>query len=307
MPDIYPSRGRKKASISIEHGLVKLTVSKGQIINDYRVLLANPRFFKEGHVSNTSRVAGILEDMLPQMNMKIRFADAVVPGFQNRLRVLEFPKRTGFDPRKVIAQEASRTMHVTPENYYITWHRLADNFDRSRWLVLAALRRAITSLMDTFRRANLRISALELRPFALARAVNQPEAIITWAAPDGCDVVIVRDSVPVEHQSLFWGADLVEDSVLIDRLTEVTSSTLDTFNESSPEGPLPDDTPVYVCGSPISRQPILHDDTRGLAITQQICHNLRMPKGEFDLPMDGGSEFPFNDLVVNAGLALRGV
>ncbi len=106
---------------------------------------------------------------------------------------------------------------------------------------------------------------------------------------------------------LFWGADLVEDTVLIDRLTEVTSRTLDTFNESSPEGPLPDDTPVYICGSPISRQPILHDDTRGLAITQQICHNLRMPKGEFDLPMDGGSEFPFNDLVVNAGLALRGV
>jgi len=55
------------------------------------------------------------------------------------------------------------------------------------------------------------------------------------------------------------------------------------------------------------RQPILHDDTRGLAINQQICHNLRMPKGEFDLPMDGGPEFPFDDLVVNAGLALRGV
>ena len=307
MADTYSSKGRRTASISIEHGLVKLMVSKGQIIDDYRVLLANPRFFKEGHVSNSSRVAGILEGMLPQLNMKVKFANAVVPGFQNRLRILEFPKRTGFDPRKVIAQEASRTMHVTPENYYITWQRLADNFDRSRWLVLAAFRRAITSVMDTFRRANLRISALELRPFALARAVNQSEAIITWTAPDGCDVVIVRDSVPVEHLSLFWGADLVEDSVLIDRLTEVTSRTLDTFNESSAEGPMPDDTPYYVCGSPISRQSILHDDQRGLALTQQICHNLRLPKGEFNLPMDGGPDFPFNDLIVNTGLALRGV
>ena len=307
MADTYSSKGKRTASISIEHGMVKLMVSKGQIIDGYRVTLANPRFFKEGHVSNSSRVAGLLEDMLPQLNGNFKIANAVVPGFQNRLRVMEFPKGQGFDPRKVIAQEASRTMHVTAENYYITWRRLPDHLDRSRWLVLAALRRAIVSLLDTIQKANLRIFAMELRPFALARAVNQPEAIITWAAPDGCDVVIVKDSVPVEHQSLFWGADLVEDSVLIDRLTEVTSRTLATFNESSPQGPMPDDTPLYVCGSPISRQAIHHDDQRGLAITRQICQNLRLPKGEVDLPMDGGPDFPLNDLIVNAGLALRGV
>ncbi|NQW22724.1 MAG: hypothetical protein HQ475_04685 [SAR202 cluster bacterium] len=307
MADTYSSKGKRTASISIEHGLVKLMVSKGQIINDYRVVLANPRFFREGHISNASRVANLLEDVLPQMNGKYKLATAVVPGFQNRLRILEFPKGTGFDPRKVITQEAARTMHVTPENYYITWHRLPDSFDRSRWLVLAALRRAITSLIETANKADMHISAMELRPFALARAINQPEAVITWAAPDGCDVVIVKNSVPVEHQSLFWGADLVEDAVLIDRLTEVTSRTLNTFSESSPEGPLPDDTPLYICGSPISRQPILHDDQRGFAITQQICQSLRLPRGEINLPMKCGEDFPSNDLIVNAGLALRGV
>ena len=307
MVDAYSAKGKRTASISIEHGMVKLMVSKGQIVDGYHVMLANPRFFKEGHVSNPSKVAGLLADILPRLNSKFNSTNAVVPGFQNRLRVMEFPKGHGFDPRKVIAQEASRTMHVTPENYYITWRRLPDNLDRSRWLVLAALRRAIVSLMDTIQKAKLRIPALELRPFALARAVNQPEAVITWAAPDGCDVVIVKDSVPVEHQSLFWGADLVEDSVLIDRLTEVTSRTLATFNESSPVGPMPDDTPLYVCGSPISRQAILDDEKRGSAITRQICQNLRLPKGEIDLPMDGGPDFPTNDLIVNAGLALRGV
>ena len=85
---------------------------------------------------------------------------------------------------------------------------------------------------------------------------------------------------------------------MIDRLTGVTSRTLATFNESSSEGPIPDDTPVFVCGSPISRQAILHDDQRGSGITQQICHNLGMPKGELDLPMDCGSDFPVNDLIV---------
>ena len=307
MVETYSSKGKRTASISIEHGMVKLMVSKGQVVDGYSVMLANPRFFREGHVSNSPRVAGLLEDMLPRLNGKFKIATAVVPGFQNRLRVMEFPKGQGFDPRKVITQEAARTMHVTPENYYITWQQLLDHLDRSRWLVLAALRRAIVSLMDTVQRAKLKISALELRPFCLARAINQPDAVITWAAPDGCDVVIVKDSVPVEHQSLFWGADLVEDSVLIDRLSEVTSRTLATFNETSPEGSMPDDTPLYVCGSPLSRQAIQDDEKRGQTITQQICHNVRLPEGELDLPMDGGPDFPLNDLVVNAGLALRGV
>ena len=322
------SKGRRTITISVEHGSVKLMVSKGQIIDDYRVLLANPRYFREGHISNTSRVAGLIEDVLPELNGRskssfggggllgrviprsggrLKSANAVVPGFQNRLQIMEFPKGPGFDPRKVIAQEASRTMHVTPENYYITWHRLPDILDRSRWLVLAAMRRAIISLVDTARRAGIQISEMELRPFALARAINQPDAIITWVAPDGCDVVIVKDSVPVEHQSLFWGADLVEDSVLIDRLTEVTSRTLSTYNEASTDGPMPDDTSLYICGSPISRHAILDDDQRGFAITQRICQNLRLPRGEIEVPMDGGPGFPVNDLIVNAGLALRGV
>lgn len=113
MVDTYSSKGKGTVSISIEHGMVKLIASQGQVIDGYRVTLANPRFFKEGHVSNSSRVAGLLEGMLSQLNGKIKFANVVVPGFQNRLRVMEFPKGQGFDPRKVIAQEASRTMHVT--------------------------------------------------------------------------------------------------------------------------------------------------------------------------------------------------
>ena len=48
MVDTYYSKGKMTASVSIEHGMVKLMVSKGQIIDGYREMLANHRFFKEG-------------------------------------------------------------------------------------------------------------------------------------------------------------------------------------------------------------------------------------------------------------------
>ncbi len=119
-----------------------------------------------------------------------------------------------------------------------------------------------------------------------------------WAAPDGCDVVITKESIPVEHQSQFWGADLVEDTVLVDRLTDIVGRTITTFNETSPEGPLSEDVPLVVCGSPLKRDP---------DISMRVANNLRRLPAELASPLIFPEDFPVNDLVINMGLALRDV
>ena len=219
-----------------------------------------------------------------------------VPGFQNRLRMMHFPKAQGLDPKVIIPQEASRTMRVSTDTYDLSWLQLSDRLDRTRWLVMATSRRSIASLTDTARQAQMGVSVLEPRPFALARAVNTPEAVIAWTAPDGCDVVVVKESVPVEHQSIFWGAELVEDTVLGDRLTEVVGRTIDTFNSSSPEGPLSEEAPLFVFGSPMRREP---------AIGLRVADSLGRPPGELMLALNASEDFPIQDLIVNVGLILR--
>ena len=285
-------------SITMEHGVIKLLICHGLEVVDYRVLLANPRLFREGQVSNTTRVAGLIQNALPELDGDFKKAIGAVPGFQNRMGLMHFPKASGFNAEIIIPQEASRVMKVSSETYQLTWHRLKDRLDRTRWLVMAASRRSITSMMDTTEKSDIAVTTLELRPFPLARAVNQPDAVIAWAAPDGCDVVITKESIPVEHQSLFWGADMVEDTVLIDRLTEIVGRTVNTFNETSPEGPLSEDVPLIVCGSPIRRDP---------DISMRVADNLRRPPGELSSPLIYSEDFPVHDLVINMGLTLRDV
>ena len=283
-------------SITMEHGVIKLLICRGLEVVGYRVLLANPRFFREGQVSNTARVAGLLQNVLPELEGDFSKVIGGVPGFQNRLSLMQFPRAVGFNPEVVIPQEAGRTMRVSLETYNLSWYRLPDKLERTRWLVLAASLRSIASITDTTQRASIGLSTLELRPFPLARAVNQPDAIIAWTAPDGCDVVIIKDSIPMEHQSLFWGAEMVEDTVLVDRLTEVVGRTVNTFNETSPEGPLSEDVPVVVCGSPIRRDP---------GISARVANNLQRLTAEVASPLIYPEDFPVNDLVVNMGLVLR--
>ena len=187
-------------------------------------------------------------------------------------------------------------MRVSTDTYELSWLQLPDELNRTRWLVLATNRRSMASLVNTTRQANIAVKTLEPRPFALARVVNNPEAVIAWAAPDGCEVVLVKGSVPVEHQCIFWGAELVEDTVLIDRLTEVVGRTVTTFETSSPEGPLSEDALLYVCGSPIRREP---------TIGTRVAENLGRMTGELEIPLDAPEDFPIQDLIVNIGLNLR--
>ncbi len=293
---MFQSSRQHVTSITIEHGVIKLLSCRGLEVLDYRVLLANPQFFREGQVSSMARVASLLQGVVAEMNGPFHRTVGGVPGFQNRLKLMHFPKAKGLDPKVIIPQEASRSMKVSSDTYHLSWLQLEDRLDRSRWLVLATSRRSISSLVDTARLALMKLRVLEPRAFALARAVNAPEAVVAWTATDGCDVVVIKDSVPLEHQSIFWGAELVEDTVLGDRLTEVVGRTIENFNSTSPEGPLSDDAPLYVCGSPIGREP---------AIGLRVAENLGRIPGELERILDAPEDFPLHDLAVNVGLILR--
>ena len=205
MTSFFANRSKLVTSITIEHGVIKLLSCQGLEVLDYRVLLANPRFFREGQVSNTARVATLLQGVLPEMEGDFRRAIGGVPGFQNRLKLMDFPKAQGLDPKVIIPQEASTSMRVSTDTYHLSWLQLADRLDRTRWLGMGTSRRSISSLTDTAQQAQINLRVLEPRAFALARVCNATEAVVAWTAPDGSDVVVAKDAIPVEHQSIFWG------------------------------------------------------------------------------------------------------
>ena len=161
--------------------------------------------------------------------------------------------------------------------------------------MIAATRRSITSILDTLTIAELQQPSLELRAFALARAVNRPDAIIAWTAIDGSDVVIVRDSMPVASQSVYWGADPVDGAVLVNRITEVVGGTIAVYDEQTLDLPLPESTPLFVSGSLAAMDP---------TIGGQVGANLQRPVEPIIPPLNIPAGFPVDDLIVNIGLGL---
>ncbi|MCH8346691.1 MAG: amidohydrolase, partial [Chloroflexi bacterium] len=97
---------------------------------------------------------------------------AAVPGYQTNLRRIEVPNVKGMDAKVVIPNEARRIMGISTGNSRITWHHLPGTAEISRWLVVSATNRSISSISAPATGAGLAMTAVELRPFAVARAAN---------------------------------------------------------------------------------------------------------------------------------------
>ena len=260
---------KEVTSVTIEQGAIKLLVTRGLEVIDYRIVSADSRVFREGLVSDAPRASGVMKTALAEIESQHRRVVGAVPGYQTTLRRIELPNAKGMDPKVIIPREARRNLGISPENSHLTWHQLSSSADMAQWLILSATNRSVSSLAATATPANLRLVALDLRPFALARAINQPDAICAWTAPDGCDAVVIRDWAPVTHQTAYWGAGSMGDTAdLINRITEVLESTIAAHDMQNPEMLVPDDIPLYVTGSPAGEDP---------NIARRVAANLRRP------------------------------
>ena len=288
---------KEVTTLTIEHGLIKLMVSRGLEVVDHRIVPASPRLFREGLVSDSPHMASLLQRGLQEMGGRHRRVIGAVPGYQTTLRRLELPNAKGMDPNIIIPSEAQRTLGISLNNSSLAWHRLPGTAAVAHWLVLSATNRSISSLSSTAEGAGLKLAAVELRAPALARAINQPDAICAWVAADGCDVVVVRDWTPITHQCAYWGVgSTIESPDLVNRITEVVESAIVANDLYNPEMAVPADVPVYVTGSLAD-----HRET----VAQRVAANLRRSAAELEPPLALPPDFPVDDLVVNIGLALR--
>ena len=198
---------RTVTTLTVEHGFIKVLVARGPRVISHHIALANHQFFREGLISDAGRVASIIQKALAQAGGEGRYTVGAVPGYQSTLRQMSLPAPNGVNPEPMIFREAKRVMGVSPETSHLAWHRPADD---ANWVVVSATRRSITSLLETAREAGLKLRSMELRSFAVARAIGRRDAIIAWIGVEACEVVVVRGSIPVVQQSDYWGSESLD-------------------------------------------------------------------------------------------------
>jgi hypothetical protein len=120
-------------------------------------------------------------------------------------RFLDYPQMPMKDLEQSLRFEAGRELPVSPRNAYLGWQVLDEQAARRRVLLVAAWRDVVEGYLSAAQGLG-RVTVLEPRALALARAVGLPDSTVVEWADDRLQVTQVQDrlvhyttSVPVRN------------------------------------------------------------------------------------------------------------
>ncbi len=299
-PQITPPRllQRPVVALSVEGTSVRLLLVKGDRVSAWTEAPLEPGLVKEGVIADPQAVGIVLKDLLDSYRVLGGRLVASVTGLRSIPRMLDLPKMNPQMMEAAVVREAKREMPVPLEDIYLSWQTLAVNDGHQRVFALGVPRDALDPLLRAIAVTGRRAHAVDIKPLALARAVNRREAIIADIEPDSADVVVVTGGMPAIMRTVVSRGEgaALEDS--IDRCRGELARTIKFYNDTHRQEPLPSSTPLFFTGSLAEEAATAIESLEGLAI---------YPVEPVAPPLECPPDLPIASYAVNIGLAAKEV
>jgi Tfp pilus assembly PilM family ATPase len=158
---------------AIDAQLPSEAIEDGKILQPVAVQLFLTRMLKELHVDK------------PEIRLCLSDSACVS-------RFLDYPQMPMKDLEQSLRFEAGRELPVSPRNAYLGWQVLDEQAARRRVLLVAAWRDVVEGYLQSAQGLG-RVTVLEPRALALARAVGLPDSTVVEWADDRLQVTQVQD------------------------------------------------------------------------------------------------------------------
>ena len=287
----------------IEGFSVKMLVFSGKKIESWCSAPLNASWVRSGLVVSPDYVGGMMAELVKEKRMPHSGVVAALPSAGSAYQMLLLPAMGRLRGRKlneVVHRELRRVVPGSADVDYVYWQPLHINGARQKVFTLQVPRANVMSMVELSRAAGISVKALELRPFALARAVGCKEGIIVHGEVDSIEVVIVNKSLPALFRDI-GVKEAVANAVptletAFQTMFRDLPSTIDYYLRVNPDTSVNSETPVYFSGS-LSVEPDAFErleKVTGRKITS-VSTSLECP-----------ANFPLAQYLVNVGLMLKG-
>ena len=271
-----------------------LSVSGGKVKRWADVPLP-PESVKDAIILDPLGVGSALADLFKSTGVSRSGVLVSLTGFRSVSRIVTLPKLSTNLMEEAIRWTARREMPIPLAELYLSWQVIDTQDTEQRIFLLGTPRSLLDPFYQALRQAGIKPGALELKPLALARMVNQAEAIIIDLENESISTTILVNGIPEVMHTIMVKAEelLLEDR--IQKLTEELTRTVSFYNSAHPEHPLSSATPAFLTGEMVSK----------LAVATLVQKGIKYP---VELPASGvkfSPDLPVPQYAVNIGLALR--
>ncbi|MBI4334616.1 MAG: pilus assembly protein PilM [Chloroflexi bacterium] len=273
---------------------IRVLEIKGGRIQKWAEAPISRGWVQNGVIVNAVALGGAIRMLLASQDIRTKMVIGSISGIRSVNRYVLVTGRSEMQIETAIREKARQEMPVPLEELYISWHTVSVAGDQRQVLVTGTPRDLVGKYFETLKTAGLVPSALDMKTVALARLVNDGQALVANVEPHNIDVAYVSGAVPTIAYSTDYESGL-SGSKLADKVARAID-TLSAYNDSlRPESPIDPKADLVLSGQADSEPGLAAAvaELTGYSL-RQVATNSEYPEG---LPVNGYS--------ANLGLASR--
>jgi len=284
-------------AFSVESMTLRMLVYSGKKIESWYSVPLSPNCTKEGLIANPEIVGGIISEAIQENRLPRRGVVCAVPSTGTATQTLTMPEMKRGSLDDVILREIRRTMPGSQDVDFVYWQKMPKDGIQKQQKVytLAVPRSNILGIMDACRVGGVKLRGVELRPFALLRAVDCKEGVIVQGELDCVEVVIVERSFPALYRSIPVKDESPDAEVASRNLLRELPFTIDYYNRSFQDAQLGPEVAVYLSGE------LALDPKLAMEITEATGREVVGAETSVECPPN----FPLAQFLTCVGLMLR--
>lgn len=223
----------KNHFLGIDFGTSSIKIVELEL-NKQRVQLANYGWVKidfngdDGEIDYNNKVKIYLQALVEKMNPKSKAVYASMPSFSGLVTLIEFPNMKRSELDQAIQFEAHKYIPTSLDEVSISWDVVTkqndkelkntsiSSSDKIQVLLVAAPREKVMKYEDFIRSTKLKIKAIELETFSLARSLvgdDMGTFIVIDIGFRACSIVLVEKGVVKVNRNIDAGGNEITDSI----------------------------------------------------------------------------------------------
>jgi len=284
-------------TVNIEERSLRLLTVKGGRVQRWAHRPLEAGLVENGLVRDPAQVGMALEALFAEQGVSKQnvITSLTVIGLGSTSHIFDLPKMKPSSLESAIGYEARRVMPVPVEELYLSYQVIGEKGDMLQVYVLGAPRDLVNAHVSAFQVAGIQLKAMDLKPLALVRAVNERNAVIADLENENFHVIVVRDAIPDLTRSAVLHRESLDLRQKARRLVEEVIRTIDFYNHSHPDSPLEPSVPVFLTGELVAMPSV------NRTIQAEMGYTIRMPRPPLKYPVS----LPLSRFMVNLGLALK--
>jgi type IV pilus assembly protein PilM len=235
-------------TLDIEDTSIRIMTVAGRRVQTAASLPLEPGLVHDGVIINPVTVGQRIGELMAAQGISEKRAVVSISGIHSIYRVVNIPKLPQKLMNEAAQRELERLMPVSLDELYTSWQAINTSDIETAICLVGMPRNTVDAMLDTLRQAGLQAEAMDVRPLALARVVDERDALIVNAKLTGFDIVVMVAGIPELLRSLPFPTDAASTDEKIDEVKEELERTVAFYNSNHKGSEINNRMAVFVSG-----------------------------------------------------------